>query len=195
MHEKNASEWVKNNTFLVTIDTERNWLDSGFASSSLLWMSISISDKAWQFVLMVLSWTIQTQGMLFAVSFALSLDTSLSDVSMMCKNLRAWSCVLSEMWEGRDWELIPGQVMIIIITFKGAVRDFLQSPHSAANCLQHAHSSGPGATACKLCATHRAHITCKCPVTCHLVRRDSSAIKFDRDEIAFIWALFYWLKH
>ena len=28
----------------------------------------------------------------------------------------------------------------------------------------------------------------------HLVRRDSSAIKFDRVEIAFILALFYWLK-
>ena len=33
-------------------------------------------------------------------------------------------------------------------------------------------------------------------VSCtHLVRRDSSAIKFDRIEIAFIWALFYWLNH
>ena len=29
---------------------------------------------------------------------------------------------------------------------------------------------------------------------CHVVRRDSSAIKFDRVEIAFILALFYWLK-
>ena len=28
--------------------------------------------------------------------------------------------------------------------------------------------------------------TRKCRVTCHLVRRDSSAIKFDRVEIAFI---------
>ena len=31
-------------------------------------------------------------------------------------------------------------------------------------------------------------------VVCHLVRRDSSAIKFDRVEIAFILALLYWLK-
>ena len=31
-------------------------------------------------------------------------------------------------------------------------------------------------------------------VMCHLMRRDSSAIKFDRVEIAFILALFYWLK-
>ena len=63
---------------------------------------------------------------------------------------------------------------------------FLQSPHSAANCLQHVRSSGPGAIVCKSRETHRALITCKCHVTCHLVRRDSSAIKFDRVEIAFI---------
>ena len=31
-------------------------------------------------------------------------------------------------------------------------------------------------------------------VVCHLVRRDSSAIKFDRVEISFILALLYWLK-
>ena len=76
--------------------------------------------------------------------------------------------------------------IIIIIAFKGAIRDFRQSPHSAANCLQHARSSGPGAIVCKSRATHRALIMCKCHVTCHLVRRDSSAIKFDRVEIAFI---------
>ena len=48
------------------------------------------------------------------------------------------------------------------------------------------HSSGLGAIVCKSRATHRALITCKCRVTCHLVRRGSSAIKFDRVEIAFI---------
>ena len=77
-------------------------------------------------------------------------------------------------------------IIIIIIAFKGTIRDFLQSPHSAANCLQHARSSGPGAIMCKSRATHRALITSKCHVTCHFVRRDSSAIKFDRVEIAFI---------
>ena len=75
---------------------------------------------------------------------------------------------------------------IIIIVFKGAIRDFLQSPHSAANRLRHVRSSGLGAIVCKSRATHRQFITCKCHVTCHLVRRDSSAIKFDRVEIAFI---------
>ena len=77
-------------------------------------------------------------------------------------------------------------IIIIIIAFKGTIRDFLQSPHSAANCLQHVRSSGPGAIVCKSGETHRMLITCKCHVTCHLVRRDSSAIKFDRVEIAFI---------
>ena len=33
-------------------------------------------------------------------------------------------------------------MMIIISAFKGAIRDFLQSPHSAANHLQHVNSSG-----------------------------------------------------
>ena len=93
---------------------------------------------------------------------------------------------------GRSNTLI---IIIIIIAFKGGIRDFLQSPHSAANCLQHVRSSGPGAIMCKSCATHRALITFKCHVTCHVVRRDSSAIKFDRVEIAFVWALFYLLNH
>ena len=46
------------------------------------------------------------------------------------------------------------------IAFKGAIRDFLQSPHCTANHLQYAHWSGPGAILCKSCATHRALITC-----------------------------------
>ena len=31
-------------------------------------------------------------------------------------------------------------------------------------------------------------------VMCNLVRRDSSAVEFDRAGIAFILALFYWLE-
>ena len=34
--------------------------------------------------------------------------------------------------------------IIMIIDSKGAIRDVLQSLHCAANCPQHAHSSGPG---------------------------------------------------
>ena len=87
----------------------------------------------------------------------------------------------------RAYNIIIIIIIIMIIAFKGAIRDFfLQSPHSAANCLQHARSSGPGAIVCKSRATHRVLITCKCHVTCYLVRRDSSAIKFDRVEIEFI---------
>ena len=70
-------------------------------------------------------------------------------------------------------------IVITIIAFKGAIRDFLQSPHCAANCLQHVRSSGPG--------RNRVQITCNTSstyhvqhVTCHVVRRDSAAIKFDR---------------
>ena len=51
-------------------------------------------------------------------------------------------------------------IIVIIIAFKGAIRDFLQSPHCAANCLQHARSSGPGAIVCKSRAAHPALITC-----------------------------------
>ena len=50
--------------------------------------------------------------------------------------------------------LVGVVIMIIIIAFKGAIRDFLQSPHSAANCLQYVCSSGPGAK----CANHAQHI-------------------------------------
>ena len=49
----------------------------------------------------------------------------------------------------------------IIIVFKGETRDCLQSPHCAANRLQHVRSSGAGAIVCKSRATHRALITCK----------------------------------
>ena len=36
----------------------------------------------------------------------------------------------------------------------GSTRYFLQSPHCAANCLQHVRSSGPGTIVCKSRATH-----------------------------------------
>ena len=49
------------------------------------------------------------------------------------------------------------------------------------------------------CANHMQHIErLSCVtwrLTCHVVPRDSSTIKSDRDEIAFIWALFYLLNH
>ena len=74
---------------------------------------------------------------------------------------------------GRDGQTSTSQshrgqeniIMIIIIAFKGAIRDFLQPPHCAANCLQHIRSGG------------------------------HSELKLDRVEIAFILALFYWLNY
>ena len=51
-------------------------------------------------------------------------------------------------------------IKIKIIAYKGAIRDFLQSPHCAVNRLQRVCSSGPGAIVCKSCATHQALITC-----------------------------------
>ena len=56
--------------------------------------------------------------------------------------------------------IIIMMMMIIIITQKDAFRDFLQSPHCAANRFQHVRSSGPGAIVCKSRATRRALITC-----------------------------------
>ena len=53
----------------------------------------------------------------------------------------------------------------------------------------------PGRSRVQITCKCPALITCKCHVTCHLVQRDSSAVKFDRVEITFISALFYWLNH
>ena len=39
-------------------------------------------------------------------------------------------------------------IIVVIIALKGAIQDFLQSPHCAMNGLQHVHSSGPGAIMC-----------------------------------------------
>ena len=74
-------------------------------------------------------------------------------------------------------------IMIIMIAFKGAVRDFLQSPCCAANRLQHVRS-GPRRNLVQItCNTSSAYHLER--VMCHLVRVDSSAIKFDRVEMAF----------
>ena len=71
-----------------------------------------------------------------------------------------------------------------------SLRRELQSPHCVANCLQHVCSSDPGPIVCNARANTPSayHVQ---PAVCHVVRRDSSAIHFDR---ANILALFYWLK-
>ena len=82
---------------------------------------------------------------------------------------------------------------VIMIALKGAVEEFLRSPHCAANCLQNVSSRGQGAIVCKLRATHLGtyHVQ---HVVCHVIQRHSSAVKFDKVKIAFILVLFYWLK-
>ena len=40
-------------------------------------------------------------------------------------------------------------IIIVVMAFKRAIRDFLHSPQCAANSLQPARSSGPGAIVCK----------------------------------------------
>ena len=124
----------------------------------------------------------------FFFFFKLQLSKTLSQSLTVQSQIHRAALLFSQLWEIllsymysvatsiHNVIIIIRIRIIIIITFKGAIRDFLPSPHSAANCLQHARSSGPGATVCKSHATHRALITCKCHVTCHLVRRDSSAI-------------------
>ena len=92
-------------------------------------------------------------------------------------------------------------IIIIVVAFKGAVRYiyislsfFFLTIFSLRRELSPTHTL-------KWPRNNRVKITCNTPsayhvqrVVCHLVRRDSSAIKFDRVEIVFILALLYWLK-
>ena len=55
-------------------------------------------------------------------------------------------------------------IILIVIALKGAVQDFLQSPHCTTNCIQHVHSSGQGTVVCKSCATCQALIIAACHV-------------------------------
>ena len=66
-------------------------------------------------------------------------------------------------------------VMIIIIAFKGAVRDFFnriqrrcsrffQSPHSTTNCLQYVRSSCQGAIVCNTSSTYHVQVSCYMPL-------------------------------
>ena len=72
-----------------------------------------------------------------------------------------WMTVLWALWQGLSGGLDYLKnviIIIIIIAFKGAVQDLLQSPRCAANCLQHVRSSGQGTIVWKSRATHRAPI-------------------------------------
>ena len=62
--------------------------------------------------------------------------------------------------------------------------------NSYQNCLQHVRLSGQGAIVCNSRGVY--HV--QQHVVCHLVEGDSSPVKFDSAEIAFISVLFHWLK-
>ena len=72
-----------------------------------------------------------------------------------------------------------GQWFGLIIKFKGAVQDCFKSPHCTANRLQHYIQVARAQS----CTNHMQQVErlsqAKC-ATCHVVRGDSSAIKFDR---------------
>ena len=55
-------------------------------------------------------------------------------------------------------------------------RYFLQSPHSAANSLQHVRSSGPGKIVCKSRTTHGALITCN--MSCYVSRGTKGQLSY-----------------
>ena len=86
---------------------------------------------------------------------------------------------------------MPLTLIIIIVTaFKGTVRDFLQSPSMCRELSPTRTLKWPRHNHVKItCNTSSVYHVQR--DVCHLVRRDSSAIKFD---IAFILALLYWLK-
>ena len=82
-----------------------------------------------------------------------------SYTSVLCVCVCVCVCVFCCcFWVSEYWHRL--NIIIIIITFKGAIRDFLQSPHCAANCLQHVRSSDPDTSVCKSRATHPAFIIC-----------------------------------
>ena len=71
-------------------------------------------------------------------------------------------------------------MIIIVITFKGAIRNVFQSPHWDRT-VSNMYAQVAWAQSC---ANHVQHIErlsrATCRATCHVVRRDSSAVEFDR---------------
>ena len=65
-------------------------------------------------------------------------------------------------------------IVILIIALKGAVRDFLQSPHCAANCLQHVRSFGRAQS----CANHLQHLERLSRATCRVLRDTKGQLSY-----------------
>ena len=82
--------------------------------------------------------------------------------------------------------IIMMMIIIIIIAFKAQfeiVYNLLTAPRTVSNTYAQVARA-------QSCANHVQHIErlsrATCRATCHVVRSDSSAVKFDRVEIAFI---------
>ena len=91
-------------------------------------------------------------------------------------------------------------IMMIIIAFKGAIRDFFFfffcNLLTALRTVFNMYSQMVRTQSCANLVQHiQRLLRAECRVTCYVVRRNSSSIKFDRVEIAFILALLYWLNH
>ena len=80
--------------------------------------------------------------------------------------------------------------VIIIITFKGAIRDFFNNLLTAPRTASSTYAPVAQTQSCANYVQNIQRLSRATSVACHVVRRDSSAIKFDRVEIAFILALF-----
>ena len=110
-------------------------------------------------------------------------DHTMSEKPSQWQNVvECWSI----SWWMQNEKFLQQLIITIIIAFKGAFWNFLQSSWCAANCLQHVCSSGQGTTVWKSCATHWA------PITCNMLCAtwyEETAIEFDRVEITFILTL------
>ena len=90
------------------------------------------------------------------------------------------SCISEIHHLGWDW-------IMIIIALKGAIGHFyhlLTAPRTVSNTYAQVARA-------QSCADHFYHMQ---PAVCHLIWRDSSAIKFDKVQIIFILSSSYWLE-
>ena len=108
----------------------------------------------------------------------------------VCRNIMINSCSINNNNNNNNIIIITTTITTtttttttIIIAFKGAIRDFffffLQSPHCAVNRFHHVRSSDLGAFMCKSRATVERLSRAARRVTCRVLRKDSSATKFD----------------
>ena len=112
-------------------------------------------------------------------------------INPACQQL--WSCK-KLVYFIRDYSILLNTFMliiiIIIIALTDAIRDFfLQSPHCAANCLQHARAHA--------CANHVQHIERLSRATCRMPRGTKGQLSYSVWQIVnrIHFRLLYWLNH